>query len=123
LKVLRVETLVAKGPLAKSSEWSKARDAIHGAVRAIDWPPGSGSFTINPVRMGNGVKPIKRAFVEKLRATGWETETAVRLASGLAAGNLDLSLSTSFGRVAIELETGNVSSCHRSMNKLAMCLQ
>lgn len=129
MKIDHIETLLHCGDFAGSDEWKEAREKIHDAVRAVDWPDGSGTFTINPVKDGNGVKPIKRVFVERLKAQGWETEKPINLVSDpdlenkdLQPGNLDFMLSTEYGPIAIEWETGNVSSCHRSMNKLALGL-
>ena len=122
MKVTDPVTVLAKGTFAHSNEWKEARSVILKAVRDVDWPVGSGRFTINPVRMGNGVKPIKARFVESLVAQGWETEKPIGLLSELQPGNLDFLLSTSHKPVAIEWETGNVSSCHRSVNKLVLGL-
>lgn len=122
MKVADPVTVIAKGPFATSAEWSEARAAILSAIKAVDWPVGSGKFTINPTKQGNGVKPIKATFVERLRGQGWQTEKPIGLLSDLQPGNLDFLLSTSHKPIAIEWETGNVSSCHRSVNKLVLGL-
>lgn len=122
MKIVHIETLVSSGNYAASNEWKKTRDLIHAAVKAVDWPEGSGTFIVNPVPHGNGVKPIKKVFVDKLREQGWTTETPIRLSSDLQPGNLDFMLSTVYGPIALEWETGNISSCHRSMNKMALGL-
>ena len=108
--------------MAESLEWSAAENEILAAVRAVDWPPGTGKFTINPQRHGNGVVPIKAVFIERLRARGWAMEAPIRINGDLQPGNLDCMLHTDYGPIAIEWETGNVSSSHRSMNKLALGL-
>lgn len=122
MKIVHIETLISCGDYATSQEWQDTRSRIHEAITAVDWPEGAGTFTINPTRRGNGVVPIKKVFVERLKQQGWNTERPIRLASNLQPGNLDFMLATEHGPIAIEWETGNVSSSHRSMNKLALGL-
>lgn len=45
-----------------------------------------------------------------------------RRAARTRPGNLDAVLYTSFGPVAVEWETGNISSSHRALNKMALGL-
>src|SRR5437588_5459414 len=64
VKIVGEEILISCGPFPKSAEWKTARDKLHKAIRAVEWPPKSGKFTIYPESgkkrgMGNGVKPIK----------------------------------------------------------------
>jgi len=122
LKIAHIETLLSCGNYAASDEWNETRGRIHEAVEAVDWPQNSGMFTINPVKHGNGVVPIKKVFVDRLRGQHWTTEEPIHLTSELQPGNLDFMLSTEHGPIAIEWETGNISSSHRSMNKLALGL-
>lgn len=77
------------------------------------------SFVINPVKKGNGVKPISRAFCQKL-PEGWKGEDRFDVLDGKKPGPIDAVVETSFGRFAIEWETGNISSSHRALNKLAI---
>lgn len=93
MRIVRVETLIARGRYAESAEWRTTREKILKAIRRVDWPPGSGSFMIHP-QSG------------KKRGEG----------SGVTA------LYTTFGAVALEWETGNVSSSHRSLNKMSLGL-
>ena len=122
MKIVSTEILVSNGAWPSSSEWTNALAAIEKAVRAVVWPVGSANFKINPVKHGNGVKPIKQGFLDSLKNAGWATEGPIRLNSGLKPGNIDVMLKTSAKPIAIEWETGNVSSCHRSMNKLCLGL-
>jgi hypothetical protein len=94
---------------------------IRAVIPTIHWPPGSGGFTINPTLMGNGVVPIKEAFALDLHDRGWTMEV---LAFGRGGpGEFDA------GRVRegawstfVEWETGNISSSHRSLNRLLLAL-
>ena len=101
------------------------RRQIHRAVRSCEWPVGSGSFTIYPQSgkkrgEGNGVKPIRDRFVEDLQTQGWTIEGKAQNAMGEGLGGFDAVLPGPAGPVVVEWETGNISSSHRSMNKLTM---
>jgi len=127
MKIVRVETVVSRGVFAESAAWESIRSALHDAIRAVDWPPGGGTFTIYPESgkkrgMGNGVKPIKAGLMRHLAQTGWELEKSLDVASRREPGNIDAVLSTGSGPVAVEWETGNVSSSHRALNKMALGL-
>ena len=74
MKIVHVETVLRKGSYALSPHWTETRSAIHAAVERCDWPPNTGRFTINPVRMGNGVKPLKTEFIRELRRLEWTIE-------------------------------------------------
>lgn len=122
MKIASKTTLVSAGTFPASKEWAGALKTIETALRGVSWPVDTAKFTINPAKKQNGVTLIKASFVSHLTKAGWKTEKPIALASGLKPGNLDLMLATSVGPIAIEWETGNVSSCHRSMNKLALGL-
>jgi len=127
VKIVAVHTLIGVGSYAKSRHWRRARNEIHKAVRSCEWPPGSGSFTIYPESgkrrgEGNGVKPIRDRFVADLKSRGWEIEGAAKNALGGGLGDFDAVIAGPEGPVVVEWETGNISSSHRSMNKLTMLL-
>lgn len=127
MKIAAVHTLIRTGPYARSGHWREVREQIHRAVRSCEWPPGSGSFTIYPESgkrrgEGNGVKPIRDRFIEDLRSRGWEIEGPAKNAAGEGLGGFDAVLVGPYGPVVVEWETGNISSSHRSMNKLTMLL-
>jgi hypothetical protein len=46
VKIVREETLISCGAFPESSAWQTVRRKLYKAVRAVEWPPGSGSFTI-----------------------------------------------------------------------------
>lgn len=176
-----------------SRAWKTIREELHAGIKAVDWPAGSGKFTIYPqsgkkTGQGNGVKPIKLSLMTRLKACDWQTEGAftstpevkaasarleraikakeslealgktesgksraepaqskVLLAEARATvsearfqqktakkaareaaksdpGRFDAILDTKKGRVALEWETGNVSSSHRALNKIVLGL-
>jgi hypothetical protein len=94
-------------------------------VKRCAWPPGSDRFTIYPERgkkrgEGNGVVPIKNEFIKELRKLKWTIEGAAKNHLGENLGDFDAVLPGPEGPIVVEWETGNVSSSHRSMNKLTM---
>lgn len=127
MKIVHVETVVARGVFAASQEWATIRDQLHAAVRAVDWPAGSGMFTIYPesgkkAGKGNGVKPIKNECIARLKALGWKDEEPFSVSEKLRPGDLDAVFRSTAGPVVMEWETGNVSSSHRALNKMSMGL-
>lgn len=87
---------------------------IRTATAAITWPPDGrpGDFVINPARLGNGVVPIKDAFLAQLDSAGWSTAERVN------PDRFDAVKFLGDGRyIGTEWETGNISSSHRSMNR------
>ncbi len=127
MKIVREETLICRGAYAASEDWRLTRATLHKAITNVDWPRGSGLFTIYPEEgkkrgMGNGVKPIKLGLMVELKSLGWNLEVPLDIATVERPGKLDAVLSTPHGPVAPEWETGNVSSSHRALNKMALGL-
>ncbi len=127
MKIVHVEKLVSTGSFARSREWKRVRDGLHEAIRAVDWPPGTGKFTIYPQSgkrrgEGNGVKPIKNECIAKLCEQGWRAEIALDILGTANPGDLDAVFQAKAGAVAMEWETGNISSSHRALNKLSIGL-
>jgi hypothetical protein len=123
--MVHVETLVDVGGVGGSAEWARSSRDIRQAISSIHWPPGSGAFTIRPesgkkTGQGNGVKPIKQGFVSWLRDAGWEIEAELDLATRVKPGPLDAVRRLGPMAIAVEWETGNISSSHRAMNKMAL---
>jgi hypothetical protein len=120
MKIVHVESLLSCGAYASSAHWAETKAAIQEAVRKCDWPPGSGKFTINPVRKGNGVKPVKNEFVKELKRLDWTIEGPAKNLLDQRLGDFDAVIPGPEGFIVTEWETGNISSSHRSMNKLTM---
>ena len=118
MRLVRTEILLAKGSFALSSEWQQCQKEIEAAIRAVVWPHGSSRFAICPNRgrgrgEGNGVVPIKEAFVGSLGEAGWRTNERANPLRFDAFK--ELPGGKGFG---IEWETGNISSSHRSVNRI-----
>jgi len=122
MQIVHVEVLCCLGKFNDSADWQRIRKDLHDATRKVVWPPKSDKFTINPVKKGNGVVPIKDGLMFHLREEGWKLEEPMDLVPPLRPGKLDAVLETGFGPFAVEWETGNISSSHRAINKLCLGL-
>jgi hypothetical protein len=128
LKLVKTEILVDKGQFSSSEDWFRIRDDIEVAIRSMEWPPRAGKFILYDEKgkgrgKGNGVKPIKEMFAHLLFERGrWATETKMLIPARAKPGKIDLSTNVGDRVFGIEWETGNISSSHRAMNKLAMGL-
>jgi hypothetical protein len=122
MKIVEEVTLIKVGAYADSEEWCLTREILWQAIREVEWPPGSGSFTIYPQNHGNGVTPIKDGLMINLAEQGWKREEPLRITAVKRPGELDAVLYTNYGPVALEWETGNISSSHRALNKMAVGL-
>lgn len=127
MRIVQEVRLIGCGAYLESDDWHRTRETIYQAIRGVDWPRGSGAFTIYPESgkkrgEGNGVKPIKDGLIEELRHQGWSIEGRAKNALGAAVGDFDAVLATPHGPIVLEWETGNISSSHRSLNKMAMLL-
>lgn len=128
MKIIKVYTLKNRGPYATSDHWKTTRSQIHDAIRQCEWPVGSGSFTIYPESgkergKGNGVKPIRDRFIESLLTKGWTIEGKAKNVLDERLGDFDAILPGPEKPIALEWERGNISSSHRSMNKLTLLLK
>ncbi|MBL7739492.1 MAG: hypothetical protein JNK14_09750 [Chitinophagaceae bacterium] len=122
MKIDREKSFLAIKNSSEEKYYSLAIKDIKDAIAKVTWPLKSKKFTINPTRMGNGVKPIKNEFVTFLKSKGWKTEISIKLIDQLNAGPIDALLETKAGSIAVEWETGNISSSHRALNKMALAI-
>jgi hypothetical protein len=137
MKIAETVVLLSRGAFAQSAEWKAIRDTIHSAITQAEWPVGSGSFTIHPESgkksgEGNGVVPIKAKPMKVLKDAGWALEYPWEVATktgvtadkrkGTRPGDIDAAKQFDQGLVVVEWETGNISSSHRAINKMALGL-
>ncbi|MCG2585971.1 hypothetical protein [Massilia sp. TS11] len=152
MKWLRTLVIFDKGGVALSSDWDEIHKSFVRSISSIDFPIGSGALILrrkekDPVSKQwnrNGVGYLKERFLSNMvQSEGWEAEGTVNLSAQdediaislypslesytepvtSAFGDFDFVTTTSGGmRVAIEWETGNISSSHRSLNKLSIVL-
>lgn len=120
--------LIRVGGVDTSPTGIQALSEIRTAISRVHWPPGSGQFTIHPESgkrrgEGSGVRPIRDMFVEELAGLGWRPEAPFPVSNPelrSSFGAMDASKAFAGDLFMVEWETGNISSSHRSMNKLAI---
>ena len=122
---MKTERLIDTGGFSQSEQWQQIEGHIKAAIMSIQWPPGSGSFTLydQPGKKpgeGNGVKPIKEACMQTLKGLGWHLETRVDIATVKRPGPMDATYPVGDRLFCVEWETGNISSSHRALNKMAL---
>ena len=127
MKIIKLEKIIDAGNFSQSEHWQTIQEHIIQSIKTIEWPPGSGSFTLHdqPGKkrgQGSGVKPIKEACMMKLRSLGWRLETPVRIAADRRPGPMDATYLVQDRLFCVEWETGNISSSHRALNKMALGL-
>jgi len=125
MKIEQIERIIDAGTFSQSADWLRIEEQIFQAIQFIEWPPGSGSFTLRKESgkkrgQGSGVKPIKSACMQKLESFGWKLETPVDIASVRRPGPMDATCKVNERLFCVEWETGNISSSHRSVNKMAL---
>jgi hypothetical protein len=117
-------TLIDEGSYSSSPEYAHVRSDVESAVAAIVYPPDNDRFVINPVKKGNGVKPIKEGFTTYLHDHGWELEKRGFKGDSARPGAFDCYYEfpehDGVLPFAVEWETGNISSSHRAINRLAL---
>ncbi|ALF53312.1 BamHI restriction endonuclease [Nostoc piscinale CENA21] len=122
MKIVQEVSLISIGSFEESSDWAIIRSEIRDAIALIVHPTGTSSFTINPKKHGNGVKPIKEACMIALRDRfGWRLEAPINYATK-SPGKVDATKVIDNYFFALEWETGNISSSHRAVNKMVLGL-
>lgn len=132
MKLTEIQHLVNSGPFTETNAWSRVEADLREAIGGVVWPPGNDRFVIKPVVDGNGVVPIKRQFAANILALGWkleekfprfsDEEVRKRRRPGAVDAALDLG-NYDLPPFFVEWETGNISSSHRAMNKMALALK
>lgn len=120
MKITRKEIILSRGPISASQTLKTALGEIETAIQKVCWPQNSPTFTINPKPKGNGVKPIKNGCMKHLKDNGWSLETRLNLKLDMKPGPIDATKRIGGKVIAVEWETGNISSSHRAINKMAL---
>lgn len=125
MKLTETVLLIDNVPARMCSFIQNRSQEISQAIANVVNPPGNSGFVINPQKHGNGVLPIKRAFIQTLANFGWHPEFPMSLVNGVNPGPLDAFYrdENSGFAYAVEWETGNISSSHRALNKLLLGIQ
>lgn len=139
MKIYDPIILIDKGDFSSSRTWQRIHGQVVMSIQAVKWPKNSDQFCIFPGTKGNrlkgipdtlnGVKPIKDAFVSKIVEFDdygkWHLERRADVATRKTPGKIDAVFeSPELGDrlFAVEWETGNISSSHRAINKMALGL-
>lgn len=123
MKFVHEAILIDNEGFSKSKEYLLIMRQITDAIKSITWPPETNLFTINPIKHGNGVVPIKRSFISHLQKLGWEAERKIDVeATAKTPGKIDVVKGLGNSFFAVEWETGNISSSHRALNKMVIGL-
>ncbi len=125
MKIIKITTLIESGPFSKSDILEKILKEIYSSIEKIEHPKGSGKFILHDQcgkkrGEGNGVKPIKLLCMKFLKQAGWELETREPVSSEKHPGPIDAALKVAGRLFCFEWETGNISSSHRALNKMAI---
>ncbi|QOH80997.1 restriction endonuclease [Plesiomonas shigelloides] len=121
MKVTRFEVLINSGEFFSTKQFNKVLKEINDAISQVVWPINSTHFSINPVLKGNGVKPIKNGCMSHLEKQGWKLEERLKISRAMRPGPLDaVKALPNGGLLALEWETGNISSSHRALNKMVL---
>ena len=150
MKWLRTLVLFDRGNIVSSADWNSIHQAFVRSIESIDSPEGSGRLVLRRKTQDpesgqwnrNGVSYLRSRFLKHIvLKEGWAAEGEVDLENLQEKPELMLypslepyaePITSSFGdfdfvtttpdglRVAIEWETGNISSSHRSLNKLSI---
>lgn len=151
MKWLRTLILFDKGNVVSTNDWKSFHESYLRSIASVDHPSGSGSLILRKkTKEGkqwnrNGVVYLKSRFLHHMKTVeGWQPEGIMVLKKDQEPPVLKLfpsleryqeKITSKFGgfdftthghegtRIAIEWETGNISSSHRSMNKLAIALE
>lgn len=126
MKINRTEFLIRKGQFADTEEFEQVLEEVYTAIRAVHWPPGNNQFILREEnkKHKNGVKPIKESCITVLdEQFGWQREKRMKIITNARPGPVDAVKTLSNDRqFVVEWETGNVSSSHRALNKIAIGL-
>lgn len=126
--------LIDNARFSQTEPYHKIEQDLRDAIDHVRWPPNGPDFAIYPEsgkkrKEGNGVKPIKLGFQSLLSERGWRLERrypAAKDESAVRPGAFDAWMELAdagFSPFVIEWETGNISSSHRALNKMATGLQ
>lgn len=121
MQIIHEEVIFDIGSVSQTSGFSQLYNEVLAAIKKTDWPEGSGNFTIKPIKHENGVKPIKIPFIKHLKNAGWNLETVIDYGvTKRNPGPVDATHPFNDKLFAVEWETGNISSSHRALSKLAI---
>jgi Restriction endonuclease BamHI len=121
-KIVREEMLIDADHFSQTEIWNTLYEQIIEGIKKTEWPIGSGSFMLKDGRNVNGVSPIKFECMKHLKEHKWRLETPCKVATNVNPGPIDATYPVEDKLFCVEWETGNISSSHRSINKILLGL-
>ena len=127
MKIVETRILISKGQFSKSKKLKEIHAQIEEAILEVHWPPNTGAFILHDQpgkarNAGSGVTPIKNACMKFLKSKGWSLEKPLEITSSTKPGPMDAVYPITKKSFCLEWETGNISSTHRALNKMAIGL-
>jgi len=151
MKISHSRKLVDEGNVTASEAWSVARKQVVRSIEEVYWPPGNDKFVIKPEQRGNGVSSITDSFEANLDSReGWSSTGRTHFKTVLKQKDMFDQVIERLGRyyddpegfisspwfdavreveiadrselAVVEWETGNISSSHRSLNRIVLGL-
>ena len=121
MKIKQIKTIIDTGKYSQTPEYQQTELEIINAISSIVNPADSDIFTLCGIKKANGVVPIKTNFINTLDSYGWKNEyIADEIIKPYRIDSTKLlTKNTYFG---VEWETGNISSSHRAINRLLLCM-
>lgn len=144
LEIIETKNLIAKKPFSTSTSWQKAKKEMQASINEVNWPKKSNGFTINPIKKENGVSPLTEQFEENInKKSNWKSTGQKHFKTIIDEYDINIDGLTNIVNdfdeaikspwfdaikpvgdklIAAEWETGNISSSHRSVNRLLLGL-
>jgi hypothetical protein len=132
MRLVNFVTLIDNSGFAQTATFRRIETDLRDAIDHVRWPPNGPDFAIYPEsgkkrNEGNGVRPIKMGFQTLLLERGWRLEQRYPgVQDEVRPGTFDAWIELTddgFLPFVMEWETGNISSSHRALNKMATGLQ
>lgn len=119
MKIIGIHTLLNTGHFEDSTSYQQIEYEIETSIQCIKNPEWADGFYLYSKKKSNGVAPIKNAFIEKLDDFGWKNEHICDAI--IKPRKIDSTKKLPSGKYfGVEWETGNISSSHRALNRLAL---
>lgn len=133
MKILHETVLFDKGYVGK--QITSQLDIVHKSIKNVTNSGnkfilynGYSSKSKQPIKNPNGVKPIKNNCIDYLTQNNWKAEVKLDLGNTIEKPGAVDAVSPKIkntnlpanGQIGLEWETGNISSSHRSLNRLAL---
>jgi len=151
MNISHTHILVDSGDFSSTDVWEESRSQVIESIESVYWPPGNDEFVIKPEITGNGVSPITDAFESNLdNKEGWASTGRTHFKTVLKDMELydsvidqlrpfydnpeefisspwfdavrQLEIENDNELTVVEWETGNISSSHRSLNRITLGL-